>query len=76
MKSPPDRDTIQTEMAVSDGHGSWEDISKSIRFMNDMEGSNQNKTIPVRGSCIVSYDKIQKDFGINFESRKADYTRF
>lgn len=75
MKSPPDRDTIQTEMAVCDGHSSWEDISKSIRFLNDNETNNQQRSTPVRGSCIISYDKLQKDFGINLESRKSDYTR-
>jgi hypothetical protein len=76
MKSPPDRDTIQTEMALADGFGSWEDISKPIRFMNDNEGSNQSKTVPVRGSAIISYDKIMKEFGVNFETRKGDLNRY
>lgn len=75
MKTPPDRDTIQTELAVCDGHSSWEDISKSIRFLNDGEGNNQSRSIPVKGSCIVSYDKIQKDFGIDFQSRNSHYSK-
>lgn len=75
MKTPPDRDTIQTEMAVCDGHSSWEDISKSIRFLNDNEGNNQQRSIPVKGSCVVNYDKIQRDFGVNFETRNSNYQR-
>lgn len=75
MKTPPDRDTIQTEMAVCDGQSSWEDISKSIRFLNDNEGNNQSRSIPIKGSCIVSYDKIQKDFGVDFQSRNSNYQK-
>jgi hypothetical protein len=75
MKTPPDRDTIQTEMAVCDGHSSWEDISKSIRFLNDNEGNSQQRSIPVKGSCVVNYDKIQRDFGVNFETRNSNYQR-
>ncbi|UBM58273.1 PriCT-2 domain-containing protein [Marinilongibacter aquaticus] len=73
MKSPPDRDTVQTEMATANGNNSWEEISKTIRFIRDAEGKTEGKSMPVKGCAILDYGKLQKDFGVDLECRKSNF---
>lgn len=68
-KSPPDRDTIQTELATLAGKDSWDSIAKGIRFTNDGSGNSKSVTIPQTGSCTVNYKQIQQTFGIDLKIR-------
>jgi hypothetical protein len=70
-KSAPDRDTIQTEMAIANGNSSWEEISKAIRFNNDFTTNNTQSSNSVKNCCSISYDLLQQQFGIDLETRKV-----
>lgn len=72
MKTPPDRDTIQTEMALTNGNNTFEEISKPIRFLTDAEDKGAVKSRPVKNCCIVDYTIIQQQFGVDFESRNTN----
>lgn len=68
-KSPPDRDTIQSELSTLAGVNDWEDLSKPVRFANDGSGTSIAKTIPQPGSCVLEYSLLTKNFGLNLEKR-------
>lgn len=70
-KSPPDRDTIQTELAILAGKDDWEAISKGIRFANDGSNNSKASTIPQSGSCEVPYKVLQQNFGVDFMNRSG-----
>lgn len=68
-KSPPDRDTLQSELATLAGKTDWEGISKGIRFANDGTTNSKSSTVPQSGSCELEYKQIQQNFGIDFHNR-------
>jgi len=70
-KSPPDRDTIQSELATLCGKSDWEEISKGIRFANDGTSNSKATTLPHSGSCELEYKQIQQSFGIDFQNRST-----
>ena len=70
-KSPPDRDTLQSELATLAGKSDWEGISKGIRFANDGTTNSKSSTIPQSGSCELEYKQIQQNFGIDFQNRSS-----
>jgi hypothetical protein len=68
-KSAPDRDTIQTELTTLAGLSDWQQMQKSIRFMNDGTGSSQATTIPEKRACELEYSKLEDLFGLNLKHR-------
>lgn len=70
-KAPPDRDTIQSELATLVGKSDWEEISKGIRFANDGTSNSKASTQPHSGSCELEYKQIQQNFGIDFMNRSG-----
>ena len=70
-ETPPDRDTIQSEIATLAGYDDWESISKNIRFANDGMGHHNATTIPFTGSCELPYKLLQQNFGIDFQNRQS-----
>lgn len=71
MKTPPEKDTIQTELALLAGKSEWSDIEKQVRFANDFEGNSQAKHIPIKSCCTIPYDLLCKSFGVDFQNRKT-----
>lgn len=69
FKSPADRDTIQTELTTLAGYSDWQEMQKSIRFMNDGTSNSRATTIPEKRACELNYRKLQEMFGVDFETR-------
>lgn len=70
MKTPPEKDTIQTELALLAGKNDWSEIEKQVRFANDFEGNSQAKHIPIKSCCTIPYELLCKSFGLDFQNRK------
>jgi len=68
-KTPPDRDTIQSELTTLAGKTEWEEISKNIRFNNPGDGNSKASTVPQSGSCELNYKQLSQSFGIDLLNR-------
>ncbi|GAB2798611.1 hypothetical protein GCM10027275_50210 [Rhabdobacter roseus] len=68
-KSPPDRDTIQTELAALAGYPDWNSLKKPIRFMPEGDSNSQASSMAISGCCELEYKLITDQFGIDLESK-------
>nr|WP_293843070.1 DNA primase [uncultured Arsenicibacter sp.] len=75
-EKPADRDTIQTELAILMDYPDWESLKKSIRFRSDGEGTRQESTQVRHNCCRVSYELLQRKYGLNLEQRKQKNNGF
>ncbi len=66
--TPPDRDTIQSELAALGGKDNWEEMGQQIRFIREDE---PGKTHGQHNSCWLEYDGLQQRFDVNFKSRRS-----
>ncbi|MCE6987465.1 BT4734/BF3469 family protein [Dyadobacter sp. CY323] len=71
-KSPPDRDTIQSELTTLSGETEWDAISKTVRFMTESDANSKSSTMPQTGSCELNYKQLQQNFGIDLVNRQSN----
>ncbi|WP_051663951.1 BT4734/BF3469 family protein [Dyadobacter crusticola] len=72
FKSPPDRDTIQSELTTLSGQTEWEAISKTVRFLTEADSNSKSLTMPQTGSCELNYKQLQQNFGIDLVNRQGN----